>query len=257
MNEDRNMGALIGRLQRAENIVALTGSGISAESEIPTFRGKEGLWKTYRAQDLATPQAFARDPGLVWEWYDWRRGLMSTKQPNAGHQVLAAWEDVFPQFALITQNIDGLHGKAGSRNILELHGNIWLLRCTQEGTLVENHVSPLSPLPPLCSDCGAMLRPHVVWFGEALDPDVIGQAFSLSARCDLMFVVGTSAVVHPAASLPLAALEAGATVVEVNPEPTPLTQQASFSFRGKAGDILPRIDRALRENSGTPEGDKS
>lgn len=257
MNEDRNMGALIGRLQSAENIVALTGSGISAESEIPTFRGKEGLWKTYRAQDLATPQAFARDPGLVWEWYDWRRGLMSTKQPNAGHGVLAAWEDVFPQFALITQNIDGLHGKAGSRNILELHGNIWLLRCTQEGTLVENHVSPLSPLPPLCPDCGAMLRPHVVWFGEALDPDVIGQAFSLSARCDMMFVVGTSAVVHPAASLPLAALEAGATVVEVNPEPTPLTQHASFSFRGKAGDILPRIDRALRENSGIPEGDKS
>lgn len=257
MNEDRDTGALIGRLQRAENIVALTGSGISAESGIPTFRGEEGLWKTYRAQDLATPQAFARDPGLVWEWYDWRRGLMFPKQPNAGHQVLAAWEEVFPQFALITQNIDGLHRKAGSRNVLELHGNIWQLRCTREGTLVENHESPLSPLPPLCPDCGEMLRPHVVWFGEALDPDVIGQAFSHSARCDLMFVVGTSAVVHPAASLPLAALEAGATVVEINPEPTPLTQHASFSFRGKAGDILPHIDRALGENSGTLERGKS
>lgn len=257
MSEDQDMGALIGRLQRAENVVALTGSGISAESGIPTFRGKEGLWKTYRAQDLATPQAFARDPELVWEWYDWRRGLMSPKLPNAGHQVLAAWEEAIPQFALITQNIDGLHRRAGSRNVLELHGNIWRLRCTQEGTVVENHESPLSPLPPLCADCGALLRPHVVWFGESLDPDIIGQAFSLSARCDLMFVVGTSAVVHPAASLPLAALEAGAAVVEINPEPTPLTQHAAFSFRGKAGDILPRIDRALRENSGVLEGDES
>jgi NAD-dependent deacetylase len=255
MSEDQDdIRALLGRLQRVEHVVALTGSGISAESGIPTFRGEEGLWKTYRAQDLATPQAFARDPGLVWEWYDWRRGLMSTKHPNEGHQVLAAWEEVFPQFALITQNIDGLHRTAGSGNVLELHGNIWKLRCTREGTVIDNHEAPLASLPPLCPDCGAMLRPHVVWFGESLDPDVIGQAFSLSARCDLMFVVGTSSVVHPAASLPLAALEAGADVVEINPEPTPLTPHAAFSFRGRAGDVLPRIDQALREASGTQEG---
>jgi NAD-dependent deacetylase len=257
MSEDQDMGALIGRLQRAENVVALTGSGISAESGIPTFRGEEGLWKTYRAQDLATPQAFDRDPELVWEWYDWRRGLMSPKEPNKGHRVLAAWEASMPQFALITQNIDGLHRLAGSQNVLELHGNIWKLRCTQEGTVRENLQSPLSPLPPLCPGCGALLRPHVVWFGESLDPQVIQQAFSLSARCDLMFVVGTSAVVHPAASLPLTALEAGATVVEINPEPTPLTQQVDFSFRGKAGEILPRIDQALSDNSGTRGGDES
>ena len=257
MSEDQDLGPLISRLQRAENVVALTGSGISAESGIPTFRGAEGLWKTYRAQDLATPQAFARDPNLVWEWYDWRRGLMSTKLPNAGHQVLASWETTIPNFTLITQNIDGLHSRAGSRNILELHGNIWKLRCTQEGTLVENTEFPLSPLPPLCPDCGAMLRPHVVWFGESLNPNVIQQAFSISARCDLMFVVGTSAIVHPAASLPLAALEAGAAVVEINPEPTPLTDHLEFSFRGMAGDILPRIDRALQEGTRAGGGDDS
>jgi NAD-dependent deacetylase len=179
---------------------------------------------------------------------------MSPKQPNAGHQVLAAWEAALPHFSLITQNIDGLHRRASSRNVLELHGNIWKLRCTREGTVIESYESPLSPLPPLCPDCGAMLRPHVVWFGESLDQEVIQQAFSLSTGCDLMFVVGTSAVVHPAASLPLAALEAGAAVVEINPEPTPLTMHVEFSFRGKAGDILPRIDQAFQESSGTNEG---
>jgi NAD-dependent deacetylase len=255
MNQNQHIGPLVSRLRRAKNVVALTGSGISAESGIPTFRGEEGLWKTYRAQDLATPQAFARDPKLVWEWYDWRRGLMGPKQPNAGHQVLAAWERTIPNFTLITQNIDGLHRRAGSRNVLELHGNIWKLRCTEEGTLIDNSETPLSPLPPLCPDCGAMLRPHVVWFGESLDPDVIQRAFSISARCDLMFVVGTSAVVHPAASLPLAALEAGATVVEINPEPTPLSDHAEFSFRGKAGAVLPRIDQVLKEGSAYIEGE--
>jgi NAD-dependent deacetylase len=245
MSEDLDLAGLIPKLQSARQVVALTGSGISAESGIPTFRGEDGLWKTYRAQDLATPEAFARSPELVWEWYDWRRGLMAAKDPNAGHRILAEWEDRFAHFTLITQNIDGLHRRAGSKNVLELHGNIWRMRCTQEGTVTENTDTSLSSIPPLCPDCGALLRPHVVWFGEALDREVIHRASLLSARCDLMLVVGTSAVVQPAASLPLNALDAGATVVEINPESTPLTPYADFSLRGKAGDILPGIDSAL------------
>ncbi len=245
MDEDLGLAELIPRLQSARKVVALTGSGISAESGIPTFRGADGLWKTYRAQDLATPEAFARSPELVWEWYDWRRGLMAAKDPNAGHRVLSDWEARFPYFTLITQNIDGLHRRAGSNNVLELHGNIWKMRCTREGTVTENTDTPLPSIPPVCPECGALLRPHVVWFGEALDRVVIHRASLLSAQCDLMLVVGTSAVVHPAASLPISALDAGAAVVEINPEPTPLTPYADFSLRGTAGDILPRIDRVL------------
>ncbi len=252
MSENLDLAAVIQKLRSARQVVALTGSGISAESGIPTFRGEEGLWRTYRAQDLATPEAFARSPELVWEWYDWRRGLMASKNPHAGHRVLAAWENRFSRFTLITQNIDGMHRRAGSKNVLELHGNIWKMRCTQEGTVTENMDTPLCPIPPLCPDCGALMRPHVVWFGEALDREVIHHASLLSAQCDLMLVVGTSAVVQPAASLPLSALDAGVPVVEINPEATPLTPYADFSLRGKAGDILPQIDSALfpapREN---------
>jgi NAD-dependent deacetylase len=244
MNQSQDIASLCPLLDAAARVVVLTGSGISAESGVPTFRGEDGLWKTHRAQDLATPTAFARDPNLVWEWYDWRRNLMASKQPNAGHRTLAAWESRFPEFALITQNVDGLHQRAGSSRVLELHGNIWKMRCTREGTVRENLESPLPSLPPECPDCGEMLRPHVVWFGESLDPEVIHEASRLSSRCDLMFVIGTSAVVHPAASLPLAALDRGGRVVEINPEPTPLTPYVQFSYRGKAGDLLPRLDEA-------------
>lgn len=174
---------------------------------------------------------------------------MAPKDPNPGHQVLADWEEFFPEFALITQNIDGLHQKAGSKKIIELHGNIWKLRCTQESTLFENLEAKLKELPPLCPDCGSLLRPHVVWFGESLDMDVLHQASYLSASCDAMFVIGTSAVVQPAASLPLAAQRAGAIVIEVNPEPTPLTAYMNYSFRGKAGEILPEISQALKQYS--------
>jgi len=246
--EDRSdLSQLIPLLQAADKVVTSTGSGISAESGVPTFRGKDGLWKTYRAEELATPMAFEHNPNLVWEWYDWRRQLMAAKEPNAGHQILAEWEDSFPSFSLITQNIDGLHAKAGSHNILELHGNIWKLRCTQEGTLTDNHDAPLKKIPPLCPDCGSLLRPHVVWFGESLDMGILRQSTQLSSDCDIMFVVGTSALVQPAASLPLAALEAGAKLVEINPEPTPLTPYANFSFRGKAGEVLPQINESLKK----------
>jgi len=247
MRKIPEISQLIDILCQTKQIVVLTGAGISAESGIPTFRGEEGLWKQYRAEDLATPIAFIKDPKLVWEWYDWRRGIIASKKPNAGHKILRRWEKIFPNFILITQNIDGLHQKAGSKNILELHGNIWKVRCTEERTITENHDIPLEEIPPHCPDCGALLRPHVVWFGESLDSSVLHKAFQVSSSCEIIFSIGTSAVVQPAASLPLAAAEANAKIVEINPDPTPLTSYADFSFRGKAGEILPLINKELNK----------
>ena len=247
MDNDQKIRQLVDILNRTSRVAVLTGAGISAESGIPTFRGEEGLWKNYRAEQLATPQAFAQNPNLVWEWYDWRRGIIGSKDINDGHRVLSKWESIFPTYTVITQNIDGFHTKAGSTNIVELHGNIWKLRCTEEGTLTENYETPLKELPPRCLNCGAMLRPHVVWFGESLEPAVIQQAFGLSSSCEVMFVVGTSAVVQPAASLPIAAADAAAKIVEINPDPTPLTVYTDFSFRGNSGEILPLIDKELSQ----------
>ena len=238
-------------LRGCPRVAALTGSGISAESGVPTFRGKEGLWKQFRAEELATPEAFARDPRLVWEWYDWRRGIIGACRPNPGHQVLARWEKRFPGFVLITQNVDGLHRLAGSEKVLELHGNIWEMRCTVEGTVTENRDSPLRERPPHCPACGAPLRPNVVWFGEMLPAETLQEAYAASASCDLMFVVGTSAFVQPAGSLPLLAAERGAMIIEINPDITPLTESADFSFREKSGEILPMIDGLL---AGAPAG---
>ena len=185
---------LVSLLHRKKRIAVLTGSGISAESGIPTFRGKNGLWKSFRPEELATPEAFNRDSKLVWEWYNWRREIISSKKPTTGHEVLAQWESIFPSFALITQNIDGLHQKAGSKNIIELHGNIWKFRCTKESTVIENHEIPLKEIPPICAECGALLRPHVVWFGEPLPSEIINKALQVSSTCEVMFVIGTSAV---------------------------------------------------------------
>lgn len=250
MNElETNLAGLEKVLRGGPKIAVLTGAGISAESGIPTFRGEDGLWKTYRAEELATPQAFRRDPSLVWEWYDWRRGIIASKEPNAGHRTLVRWEGRFPYFVLITQNVDGLHRRAGSQNVLELHGNIWEVRCTQEGMVTENYESPLKSMPPLCPACGSMLRPNVVWFGESLPAETLEEAYAASASCDLMFVIGTSAFVQPAASLPLLAGRRGIPIVEVNPQPTPLTSSADFVFRGKAGEILPLIDERLPAGS--------
>jgi NAD-dependent deacetylase len=249
--EERNTAAPA--LQKAARLLSgggrvavLTGAGISAESGIPTFRGADGLWRNFRASDLATPEAFARDPKLVWEWYDWRRGLIGRARPNPGHETLARWEKTFADFHLITQNVDGLHPLAGSRKILELHGNIWKTRCTREGTIRENRQHPLAPLPPRCPECGSLLRPHIVWFGESLDPVVLDRAIAAVRACDVLLVVGTSALVHPAASLALLAAESGARLIEINPDETPLTPRADASLRGRAGDILPRIEGALR-----------
>lgn len=251
MAEKFETGPLIEVLQDANRVAILTGAGISAESEIPTFRGEEGLWKKYRPEELATPTAFSQDPKLVWEWYDWRRGIIGQKEPNPGHEVIARWEESFPSVSLITQNIDGLHQKAGSKNIWELHGNIWKLRCTEEGTVSENYDTPLKEIPPLCPDCGVLLRPHVVWFGEALSSAILQKSIQLSSECDLMFVVGTSAVVQPAASLPFEASESGAKIVEINPDPTPLSLYVDFSIRGKAGEILPLLDEELERTHKT------
>ena len=232
-------------IRNAKRIAVLTGAGISSESGVPTFRGKDGLWRQFRAEDLATPEAFSRDPKLVWEWYNWRRGLIGKVEPNPAHRTLAKWETIFPEFALITQNVDGLHVKAGSKNILELHGNIWKLRCTKEGTITENHATPLTDIPPCCPACGEMLRPHVVWFGESLDPDILHRVFALCSHCEVMLVIGTSAFVQPAASLPFYASDAGAKIIEINPEPTPLTSTVNLSLQGKAGEILPLIDQFM------------
>lgn len=233
-------------LRKARRVAALTGAGISAESGVPTFRGKDGLWRQFRAEDLASPEAFAHDPKLVWEWYDWRRGVIAGCVPNPGHNTLAKWEKMIPDFILITQNVDGLHPLAGTTNLLELHGNIWKVRCAKEGTISDNRDVPLREIPPRCPDCGALLRPHIVWFGEMLDQAVVGRAVAASAACEVMLVVGTSAIVHPAASLPLYAAEAGAAVIEINPDPTPLTPHAEVSLRGTAGRILTLIDQELQ-----------
>ncbi len=228
------------KLWQAQCVVVLTGAGISAESGVPTFRGEGGLWKQFRAVDLATPEAFSRDPKLVWEFYNWRRELLAPLTPNRGHYALAEIERRAPHFTIITQNIDGLHRKAGSKNIIELHGNIWKIRCTGCEMVQEDLTVPL-PEMPSCSSCGSLLRPHVVWFGEMLDPQILNAAFDAILRCDMMIVIGTSGTVQPAASMGLQAKRNGATVAEINMEPTPYTDLYDISISGKSGEILPQL----------------
>ena len=239
---------LQGRLRRARRVAVLTGAGVSAESGVPTFRGTDGLWRKYRAEDLATPEAFRRDPKLVWEWYDWRRQLIAKCQPNPAHLAIAALERRSEEFVLITQNVDGLHRRAGSIRMVELHGNLWRVRCLEDQKITENFAVPLPAVPPRCA-CGGLLRPDVVWFGEGLPVGAMRRAFQAAESCDVFLVVGTSAVVQPAASLPMVAKERGAYVVEVNLEPTALTYVTDESHHGRAGEILPRLlglDSALR-----------
>lgn len=227
-------------LAAARHVVALTGAGVSAESGVPTFRGEEGLWKNFRPEELATPEAFERDPRLVWEWYDWRRQKIAALTPNPGHQALAAMERRFSDFFLATQNVDGLHRAAGSSKLAELHGNIWFTRCTEEGTVKENRAVPISPLPPRCA-CGALLRPHIVWFGESLDADVLQQAVDACRAADVMIVAGTSSVVYPAAGLAGLAKEAGAFVIEINLEITPASGMVDVHLSGRSGELLPKL----------------
>jgi len=234
--------ALVDALLRARFVAALTGAGISAESGVPTFRDAQtGLWARFDPRELATPEAFARNPKLVWDWYAMRRDMVEHVQPNAGHRALAAIERNVPQFVLATQNVDGLHRRAGSVDIIELHGNITRVKCSREGTQVTGWEEPAEGQPPRCVACGAFLRPDVVWFDEVLPADALARAETAARECDVLLVVGTSAEVYPAAALPHYAQRAGAIVVEINPGRTALTARADFALRGNSGSVLPSL----------------
>lgn len=238
--------AALTSLRAARHLVVLTGAGVSAESGVPTFRGAGGLWRNHDALSLATPEAFQRDPKLVWEFYNHRREVLAPLEPNPGHYALAALEKKLPAFSLITQNIDNLHRIAGGENLFELHGNIWQVRCT-DGTCenaqtpIENRQVPIEPLPPHCELCGELLRPNIVWFGEMLDGRVLRSALAAVSACDFFIVAGTSAAVQPAASMPLMAREAGAYVIEINPEETALSAQVNESLQAPSGTALPQL----------------
>jgi len=242
--------ALIELLRRANHVAALTGAGISAESGIPTFReAQTGLWSRYQSEELATPEAFSRNPRLVWDWYSWRRELISKAEPNPGHYALVEMEKRIPIFTLITQNVDGLHRRAGSGArlpILELHGNIQRNKCFTENRPVETW-EETGEIPPRCPYCGGFVRPDVVWFGESLPEEALNAAFEAARLCEIFLVIGTSGLVHPAASLPYAAAESGAAIVEINPEPTPLSKLARFTLEGLSGKILPSLVKATWE----------
>ena len=235
--------SLVEALRVAHHVAVLTGSGISAESGVPTFRdAQDGLWAKYRPEELATPQAFRRNPGLVWDWYTWRRRLVAQAAPNAGHLALVELGRRVPRLTLITQNVDGLHQRAGSQAVIELHGNINRTTCSREGVVVETWADP-GQSPPACPHCGGPLRPDVVWFGETLPLDALQAAADAAGTCQIFFSIGTSGLVEPAASLAYAALRRGALVVEVNPAATPLTDHA-VHLRGPAGQVLPALVQA-------------
>ncbi len=230
---------LLNALRAARHVAVLTGSGISAESGVPTFRDAQtGLWAKYRPEELATPEAFRRNPRLVWEWYEWRRGLVAKAAPNPGHLALAELERRVPRLTLATQNVDGLHQQAGSRGVIELHGNIRRAKCFEENVVVEAWPTT-SNAPPHCPRCGGLLRPDVVWFGEALPRPALAAAVEAAQTCDLFFAIGTSALVQPAASLPLEAIQRGVPTVEINADVTPLTPHVTHALRGRAGEVLP------------------
>ena len=243
--EGRLPPGLIGRLKSAQRVVVLTGAGISAESGLPTFRGGSGLWQKYKAEDLASIEGFLQKPEVVWEWYEYRRSIYANAQPNSGHRALVDLEKFYPEFTLITQNTDGLHFAAGSKNILELHGSLRRNRCHLCGKLYPEKVTANGQKPPRCG-CGGMLRPDVVWFGEPLFPFILDAALRAALEAEIFFLVGTSALVQPAASLPLAAKRNGAAVVEINLEPTPLTPAADFFLNGTASEWLVQIKERVQ-----------
>lgn len=233
-------------LKDSKSLLVITGAGISAESGIPTFRGKDGLWENFRVEDLATPYAFERDPVTVWRWYDWRRGIISRAEPNRGHLAIKELEEIFEKFYLITQNVDGLHGRTGIKNMIEIHGNLWRVRCTRDKRTFMLLDVPLREIPPKC-ECGAILRPDVVWFGESIPSSLIDKSLSLIETFDTMLVAGTSGVVYPVASFPGIMKSRGGKVIEVNLERTPISQLADCTILGKTGEVLPEIVDALKK----------
>lgn len=238
---------LVTRLRNARRLVVLTGSGVSAASGVPTFRGPGGLWRNYRPEDLATPEAFAHDPRTVWEWYDWRRTAIARCAPNAAHQVLARWS-AQPGFTLITQNVDGLHEQAGTTNVIRFHGSIWEMRCAAECGAApwEDRTAPLASLPPACPACGGLARPAVVWFGETIDPDVLERSLAAAARADVLLSIGTSSLVYPAAALLHHARRAGAFTAEINPGATGASGDVDLAIAAPAEDALPMLDVRVR-----------
>jgi NAD-dependent deacetylase len=236
--------ALLGQLRSASRIVVLTGAGVSQESGLRTFRDPQtGLWAKHRPEDLASPEAFRRDPKLVWDWYAWRREALKGVRPNAGHYALVEFEKRVPEFTLATQNVDGLHRMAGSQHVLELHGNIQRVRCSQCGRVAEEWPEPAEEVPH-CGVCGRLLRPDVVWFGEPLPRDQLDRAVTAARSCEVFFSIGTSGIVQPAASLAHAARNRGAALVEVNTDTTPLTPKVDYFLQGKSGELLPALARA-------------
>jgi len=245
-------------LSSADTVCVLSGAGVSAESGVPTFRGEEGLWKSYSPEELATPHAFRRDSRLVWEWYDWRRGKIRDCRPNPGHEALARFALGSRTVRIVTQNVDGLHEEAARQVAaggdpspalpLELHGSIFRVRCTSCSYKIPHRGPIATETPedlPRCPVCSALLRPDIVWFGESLDPGVLSEAFRVAQRSQVCLVVGTSALVHPAASVPLATRDGGGSIVEVNPTETPLTPLARVSLRGASGEVLPNLLEGL------------
>ncbi|HET7433657.1 MAG TPA: NAD-dependent deacylase [Thermoanaerobaculia bacterium] len=231
------------RERRPRRVVAFTGAGVSAESGIPTFRGAGGLWRNFRAEDLATPDAFRRDPKLVWEWYEWRRGLIRDARPNAAHEAIARLEHALPETVVVTQNVDGLHARGGSRNVIELHGNIHRVRCMREGT-TELRDAPLPSIPPYCATCGSLLRPDVVWFGEMLSEQALADAASAIRRADLLLVIGTSGVVFPAAAL---VTHCSGLSIEINPQSSGLSSTCSLALAETAATATPLLVDAILE----------
>ena len=242
---------LIEALGRARHVAVLTGAGVSAESGVPTFRGADGIWKKFKPEELATFDAFMANPQLVWEWYDHRRKIVREVKPNPGHYAIAEMAQLYDEFALITQNVDGLHRRAGSPEVFELHGNINRNRCLDCGKTDFTEDLADSPagragIPPLCA-CGGRLRPDVVWFGEMLPEKTLQQAMTAARKAQVFFSVGTSGAVQPAASLPFLAKQHGALVVEINLEPSEISYMCDLTYHGKSGEILPQIVNKIKE----------
>jgi NAD-dependent deacetylase len=238
-SRDRGLDVIRARLAAARSVCALTGSGISSESGLPTFRGANGLWRSHRVAELASPAGFERDPHLVWTWYNERRAAHRSAVPSAGHHALAELERRYGDFTLATQNVDGLHRRAGSTNVLELHGSLAEARCNR----CDARVALDAPFPPeaIAHACGGRFRPDIVWFGESLPRGTFERAVAAAARADVVLVIGTSGVVEPAASLATRAPRADAFVVEINPEETPISERADVALRGTASAFLPRL----------------